>query len=256
MSISNFQERYNSRYLNGYRASLNGYEFARWQALYHFIKKVLKLENTNNFLDFGCGSGLHIGLWEKLFPSGKLYFADISSVALEQLIAKHPQYKGNCAIVNNDKTIFQDNSFDVITSIEVMEHVENLKAYLAEIHRLLKPGGIFIWTTPCANALSIEHIYNIFTRQIESTSEGYRRWTWEDPEHLRRLKSKEIKDILINKIGFSSVKFKFRAHFFSFVCTRLCKGRLTKTGERLMFLDYALFRNLLNGASMIGCARK
>ena len=54
--------------------------------------------------------------------------------------------------------IITDNKFNIITSIEVMEHVEDLTAYVKDIYRLLKPGGIFIWTTPCANKYSIEYL--------------------------------------------------------------------------------------------------
>ena len=49
----------------------------------------------------------------------------------------------------------------------------------------------------------------------------------------------------------------FRAHLFSFLCSRLPRGlRLAAIGERLMFLDYTLFRLLPNGASMMGYAIK
>lgn len=41
-----------------------------------------------------------------------------------------------------------DNSFDVIVSIEVIEHLENPRAVFREFARLLVPGGILIVTTP------------------------------------------------------------------------------------------------------------
>ena len=59
---------YDSRYLTDYRESLSGYEFARWSALDHFIRKILKLNNIKTVLDYGSGSGLHIDLWKKVFP--------------------------------------------------------------------------------------------------------------------------------------------------------------------------------------------
>lgn len=48
----------------------------------------------------------------------------------------------------------------------------------------------------------------------------------------------------------------FRSHLFSFVCTKLFRGPLWKLGEKMMLLDYSLFRLLPNGASMIGFAIK
>lgn len=41
-----------------------------------------------------------------------------------------------------------DNSFDCVVSFQVIEHIKNDKLYSSEIHRVLKPGGIFIVSTP------------------------------------------------------------------------------------------------------------
>lgn len=41
-----------------------------------------------------------------------------------------------------------DNSFDYVVSFQVIEHIENDKKYVSEIHRVLRPGGKFILTTP------------------------------------------------------------------------------------------------------------
>lgn len=253
--MDNQKDIYDSRYLTDYRERLSGYEFARWSALSHFILKILKLNNISTVLDYGCGSGLHIDLWKNIFPFADLHFCDISSVALEKLMSKYPEFKFKCADVKENIAPFENDFFDVVVSVEVMEHVENLNDYLNDIYRVLKPGGIFIWTTPCANCFSIEHVFNVLTNQIEETGEGYRRWNWEDPTHLRRMKSNEIKDKL-QEVGFTDVRFRFRAHFFSYICTRLFRGCLQKLGERMMSLDYSLFRKLPNGASMVGYAKK
>jgi len=253
-NIVKIKDLYNKRYLDGYRETLSGYEFARWRALDHFIRKILKMDNIKKVLDYGSGGGLHINLWQKVFPLADLYFCDISPSSLEKLVCKYPEFKSKCAEVKNNRAPFDNDSFDVVMSIEVMEHVENLKDYLNDIHRLIKPGGSFIWTTPCANRFSIEHIFDKLTNQIENTKEGYRRWKWEDHTHLRRMESKEVK-VKLQEIGFDNIEFRFRAHFFSFVCTRFCKGPLTRLGEKLMLLDYFLFSKLSNGASMIGRAK-
>ena len=248
---------YDQRYSGNYRQHLSGYEISRWKALDHFITHVLKIGSSKKVLDYGAGSGLHVNLWEKVFSEAELHFSDISSVGMEKLKLKYPCYADRCYVIPEGEGLssFSDNIFDAIVSIEVMEHVEDLDFFLREISCLLKPGGYFVWTTPCANQFSIEHVFSAIVGKIEQTKEGYRRWTWEDPTHLRRLESNEIADLLRQK-GFSDVHFRFRAHFFSFVCTYFPSNRAQGLRNWLMTLDYFLFRCLPNGASMIGGATK
>lgn len=248
-------ELYDQQYLHGYRSRLVGFEIARWRALDHFITHRVNSNNVRTVLDFGSGSGLHIDLWRKVFPKAELYFCDVSSVALNKLIMQHPEFKDNCEVVTDDGAPFSTDYFDVVVSIEVMEHVENLQAYLRDIFRLLRRDGTFVWTTPCANKWSLEYVFNTLTHQIEPTAEGYRRWRWEHPTHLRRLRSEETKQQL-QLAGFERMDYRFRSHLFSPVCRVLFPGVLRGIGEKIMTLDYALFRRLPNGASMIGCARK
>ena len=41
-----------------------------------------------------------------------------------------------------------DNSFDFAVTFQVIEHIQNDKAFVAEIYRVLKPGGVLLLTTP------------------------------------------------------------------------------------------------------------
>ena len=129
------KEIYNKRYLSGYRETLSGYEIARWSALDHFIRKVLKMDNIRRVLDYGSGGGLHVDLWKKVFPLADLYFCDISLASLEKLARKYPEFKSKCAEVKNNRAPFDNDFFDVIVSIEVLEHVQNLQDYLNDIFR-------------------------------------------------------------------------------------------------------------------------
>ncbi len=49
---------------------------------------------------------------------------------------------------------FEDESFDYVTSIEGIEHIENHVAFLNECARILRPGGRLLLTTPNVNSLS------------------------------------------------------------------------------------------------------
>ena len=248
------KETYDLRYSSDYREHLSGFEVARWDALAHFIPNVAGLKQADKLLDYGSGSGLYVPLWKKLFPETELHCCDISSVALDKLSEKFPDLTDRCYLVDGYRAETGDEQFDAIISVEVMEHVESVESYLLDIHRLLKPGGKFIWTTPCANHFSIEHIIYSLTGQIEQLDGGLRRWKVEADVHVRRFKTGEVKSLL-HKAGFGEVNFRFRSHLFSYLGTRFPR-KFKQLAEKMMTLDYKLFKRVPNGASMLGVARK
>lgn len=53
----------------------------------------------------------------------------------------------NYIMVTNDKTKLKDNDYDTVTSSSVIEHVFDFNDYLGVIRRVLKKGGLFIFST-------------------------------------------------------------------------------------------------------------
>ena len=49
---------------------------------------------------------------------------------------------------NTQKLPFKSNFFDVIISLAVIEHIENIDNFIGEAFRVLRPGGIFYLSTP------------------------------------------------------------------------------------------------------------
>jgi 2-polyprenyl-3-methyl-5-hydroxy-6-metoxy-1,4-benzoquinol methylase len=49
---------------------------------------------------------------------------------------------------NNDQFLFADNSFDIVVSLAVIEHIKNAENFLNEINRILKKGGFVFFSTP------------------------------------------------------------------------------------------------------------
>jgi len=98
-----------------------------------------------DLLEVGCGEGRGID-W--ILPHVSKYTAiDKIEPVIEKLKVKYPDSKfmsGNIPPLS----VFGDNSFDSIVSFQVIEHIQNDKLYLKEIHRVLKPGGIALITTP------------------------------------------------------------------------------------------------------------
>ena len=98
------------------------------------------IERYSSLLDAGCGRG-DMAVAFYLFDMD-VYGIDIISNELHKEISIQQ--------VDFDVDIFpyQDNSFDVIFSKSVIEHLKNPEHYLSECLRVLRPGGQFILLTP------------------------------------------------------------------------------------------------------------
>ena len=91
-------------------------------------------------LENGCGVGMYV---DRLAPlAGRVIGLeyDLARAAEARLLnRKHP----NSEIINaaGEKLPFSSNSFDLILSHEVLEHVEDDRAAASEMARILRPGG-------------------------------------------------------------------------------------------------------------------
>ena len=104
------------------------------------------IKGEDRVLEIGCGDGYGA---ELLSGSGADVVAldvDLNSISF----AKRKYKKSNLSFEWYDGTTidYADHTFDVIVSFQVVEHVADVKRYLENIKRVLKPGGVFIITTP------------------------------------------------------------------------------------------------------------
>jgi 2-polyprenyl-3-methyl-5-hydroxy-6-metoxy-1,4-benzoquinol methylase len=63
-------------------------------------------------------------------------------------IDKEPRFAGGIAVDLNDGVPFASASFDLVWCSEVLEHLADPRAALAELRRVLRPGGVLLLTTP------------------------------------------------------------------------------------------------------------
>lgn len=118
------------------------------------IKKAFSGVPSENIevLDVGCGAGF---LTNELSVSGfKVTGADLSESSLE--VAK--KYDATKRVIYQAADAyalpFGNQSFSVVTCMDFLEHVESPEKVVAEIARVLKPGGLFIFHTFNRNWLS------------------------------------------------------------------------------------------------------
>ncbi|HHF7365368.1 TPA: bifunctional 2-polyprenyl-6-hydroxyphenol methylase/3-demethylubiquinol 3-O-methyltransferase UbiG [Legionella bozemanae] len=134
-----------------------------------FIKQHVELTDLK-VLDVGCGGGI---LCESMARSGaKVTGIDAESeaisVAQEHANINHLKINYLCTSIE----AYKDKSFDVITCMEMLEHVENPELVFEHCRRLLKPQGfLFVSTisrTIKAYATAIiaaEYVLNLLPRQ-------------------------------------------------------------------------------------------
>ena len=98
-----------------------------------------------NVLEVGCGEGRGVELL--MSKSSQFTAVDKIEEALQVLRGKFPTGK---FISMNIPPLgsLADNTYDCIVSFQVIEHIENDVLFLKELHRVLKPGGIALLTTP------------------------------------------------------------------------------------------------------------
>lgn len=97
-----------------------------------------------DLLEIGCGEGRGV---ELLAPKSETYTAiDKITEVVNKLSKNYPQ--GKFLQANIPPLSFDDNSFDSVASFQVIEHIKDDVAYLEEIYRVLKPGGVALISTP------------------------------------------------------------------------------------------------------------
>jgi len=115
----------------------------------HVISRVLAAvpNRSAGIVDIGCGTG---ALLASLHSQG---YSNLAGVDIAPPAKLHG-VRLHALDLDDPKLPFPDHSIDLVLSVEVVEHVENQGAYLAEIHRILKSDGVALLTTP--NVHSVE----------------------------------------------------------------------------------------------------
>jgi SAM-dependent methyltransferase len=102
-------------------------------------------------LDVGCSSGFVLEDLRRAMPQAGLIGADYLRTPLESLAKRIPEMP----ILQFDlrKCPLPDACVDGVTCLNVLEHIDDHAAALAEIHRILKPGGLAHIEVPMGPAL-------------------------------------------------------------------------------------------------------
>lgn len=147
-----------------------------------------KFKKNNTILDVGCGRGWMLEIAKK--RGWNVYGTEFAPEALA-ICEKKGIIMHNGVLSN---TVFKGVEFDVITSLEVIEHINNPNEDLKIIYSKLRKGGLFYLTTPNFNGYlrhQLKANYNII----------------EYPEHLSYY-TKSTLDRVLKKNNFKKLKIE------------------------------------------------
>lgn len=116
----------------------------------------LRLGAGDRLLDLGCGAGRHAfealrrGARVTALDYDEAELKDVAAVAGAMAAADEVAPPGGAACTRGDATAlpFPDGAFDRVIAAEVLEHIVDDRAAVAELARVLRPGGTIAVTVP------------------------------------------------------------------------------------------------------------
>lgn len=165
----------------------------RMGALKKRVRQVVqRVDEPGRILDIGCATGIFLNGMKEL--GWQTLGIEPNAEAAEYAIKRF-----NLDVIHGylvDANLPED-SFDVVTIWDVIEHVPKVESFIIEILKILKPGGLLIATLPNGKAWE-RYLFG-------------RYWVgWEIPRHYRTFTPSTIKDFLLRH-GFQNISI------FSFI---------------------------------------
>ena len=198
--VDNSQE--TSAYTMGYSDEFRQL-LERRSAATHAAYLMPHLKPGQKILDFGCGPGtISVGLAEKIAP-GEFHGIDMeeSQIELARAAAAAGGHDNMAFHVGSVTELpFEDNTFDAAHCHAVLMHVPDTQAALAEVKRVLKPGGIIASREVIVDSSflepqdpSIKDAWGVFSGLLAGNG-GHPQF------------GKELKGVLLDA-GFSDIRF-------------------------------------------------
>lgn len=130
-----------------------------------FLEQTGLLGRDRKILEVGCGTGAMVN--ELAGRGYSVIGTDISQEAIKYGRQKYPGLSLEAGPAQ--RLPYPPEMFDLVISFDVFEHIPQIDEHLQEVHRVLRPGGYYLFQTP--NKYS-----NILFETLKSRSLGWRRY--------------------------------------------------------------------------------
>ena len=173
-------------------------------AFYDWIKD--EVPENAEVLNFGAGPATKNPKRILKGQVGRIVGADIDPIVLE-----NEELDEAVVCENGGRLPLQDARFDLVYSDFVLEHVQFPKAFLAEVHRVLKPGGVYLFRTPnlhhyvsLGSKILPHALHKLFANKIRGLDDdAHEPWPT-----FYRMNSKRCLSALANDCGYSQHDFR------------------------------------------------
>ena len=195
----------NAEFFSGQNEGIFGYydyiaeRFNRQLSYRELLDEVVALlpafsAGTSRLLDVGCGLGY---LMDSAHDKG----FSVAGVEFNQAAAEKLRQKYVFPVHVGDMLGFDGEACDVITMVDVIEHLHTPVAIVRKVNSCLKPGGLFVLTTMDSDSL--------VSRLLGARLDDFRRVR----EHLFFFTRDSIRRVLESE-GFEVVDIRFHGHTF------------------------------------------
>jgi ubiquinone/menaquinone biosynthesis C-methylase UbiE len=170
----------------------------------HFSRYALALQycRGKRVLDAGCGAGY--GAAHLAHSAERVTGIDISSETIDDAGRQYPIPNLRFEVASASSMPFADESFDVVTAFEMIEHLEDWNSFLTEAARVLAPGGVALISTP--------------NREYYTESRGT---AGPNPFHVHEFSAAEFEDALRAVFPYVTVMLQNRTECIAFYPHRL-----------------------------------
>lgn len=125
-------------------------EFSVGEPWFPWVMDRLPLKSGDHVLDIGCGPAWFWAASQGHFPAVHLTLADQSEGMVKEAVERCAPL-GFASVSGQQADVaalpFADQSFDVVIAMHMLYHVADQEKAVAEMHRVLRPGGTLAVTT-------------------------------------------------------------------------------------------------------------
>jgi len=222
---NSFFKKYNEDYFKGaLKESMSGYmDYARqsrplrrnFRVLLSHIKRHLTFDRTISLLDIGCAYGFFLDEARKLGMA--VQGLDLSESAI-QWMENNLGIKGAVGFSSDAP----EGPFDIITAIEVIEHVPNPRSFLDDLYERIKNGGILVIHTGANDTLTARLL-------------GRRWWYLNPPDHCSIFSRFSLRKIVTDS-GFDIIEQCLMPYYWVGLNNMLLKVARILHSKRLGYL--------------------